>query len=108
LRPTLWPRNPRCNAQASRQTPACPLALVPLRPWPIGGRDVLPRAEDRGVGGDPRQRNGARLLPIGPNPATLLYTATTEREGQGVPFVALMASHQCIVDFEPPSAHLLR
>src|SRR5699024_3538318 len=107
LRPTLWPRNPRGNAQASQQTPACPLGLVPLRPWPIGGRDVLPRAEDRGVGGDPRQRHGARLLPIGPNPATLLYTATTEREGQGVPFVDLVAGHYCLVAFRPLSASLL-
>lgn len=38
----------------------------------------------------------ARLLPIGPDTAALLYTATAEREGQVEPFGALMASHYCI------------
>lgn len=46
----------------------------------------------------------ARLLPIGPDTAALLYTATAEREGQVEPFVALMASHYCIVGGEPKLA----
>ena len=39
----------------------------------------------------------ARLVPTGETAAALVYTATATREGQEEPFVALMASHYCVV-----------
>lgn len=39
-------------------------------------------------------------MPTGETAAALVYKATAERERQQEPFVALMASHYCVVDGE--------
>ncbi|MGC5616375.1 nuclear transport factor 2 family protein [Georgenia sp. Z1491] len=43
---------------------------------------------------------GARVVPTGERSAALVYTATASRQGDETPFVALMASHYCVVDGE--------
>ena len=42
----------------------------------------------------------ARLVPAGEQAAVLVYKATARRRDHQEPFVALMASHYCVVDGE--------
>ena len=43
----------------------------------------------------------ARLVPTGEGSAALVYRATASRDGEDVPFVALMSSHYTLVNGAP-------